>query len=46
MISIAALIVRLFGRRRADAFNLWFGRLPGLKYLAYTIIVEARKPAR
>jgi ubiquinone/menaquinone biosynthesis C-methylase UbiE len=33
------------GRSVAESFNLWFGRLPGLKYLTYAIIVVARKPS-
>ena len=45
-VPFTGIIARLFGRRFADGLNLWFGKLPGLKYLAYTIIVEARKPAR
>lgn len=38
--ALAALV----GRRATDALNFWFGRLPGLKYLAYAIMIEARKP--
>ena len=33
------------GRSVAESVNLWFGRLPGLKYLTYAIIVVARKPS-
>ena len=34
----------LIGRRPTQRLNLWFGGLPGLKYLAYAILIEARKP--
>lgn len=44
-LPLSSVLVATLGRRRADALNLWFGRLPGIKYLAYTIIIEARKPA-
>jgi ubiquinone/menaquinone biosynthesis C-methylase UbiE len=45
-VPLSGTIASLLGRRRADALNLWFGNLPGLRYLAYTIMIEARKPAR
>jgi SAM-dependent methyltransferase len=32
------------GQGFAQAVDLGFGRLPGLRYLAYAIIIEARKP--
>ena len=43
-LPLAAALSILIGRRAADALNLWFGRIPGLKYLSYALIVEARKP--
>ena len=44
-LPLSSQLAALIGRQRSDAFNLWFGKLPGLKYLAYAIIIEARKPA-
>ena len=35
----------VLGRRATEALELWFGRVPGLRYLSYAIIIEARKPA-
>jgi ubiquinone/menaquinone biosynthesis C-methylase UbiE len=34
----------VLGRRATEALELWFGRLPGLRYLSYAIMIEARKP--
>jgi ubiquinone/menaquinone biosynthesis C-methylase UbiE len=36
---------RVFGWRAVTALERAFGRIPGLKYLAYAVIVEAEKPA-
>lgn len=33
------------GRNAVDAINHWWGRLPGLRYLSYALIVEAEKPS-
>ena len=41
----AGTMAAIFGTRATEALNLWFGRIPGLRYLAYGIIIEARKPA-
>jgi len=43
-LPLSSAIAAVIGRRRADALNLWFGTLPAARYLAYAIIVEARKP--
>lgn len=34
----------VLGTRVTEAFDLWFGRLPGFRYLSYAIIIEVRKP--
>ena len=34
------------GQRWTESLNLWFGRVPVLRYFAYAIIVEAEKPLR
>jgi ubiquinone/menaquinone biosynthesis C-methylase UbiE len=43
-LPFAAAMTAVIGRRAADAVNLWVGRIPGVRYLAYAIIIEARKP--
>ena len=45
-LPFAGQLSRMFGERRTEALNLWFGKLPGIKYFAYAIMVEARKPVR
>jgi ubiquinone/menaquinone biosynthesis C-methylase UbiE len=40
----AGAVAAVLGTRLTEALNLWFGRLPGLRYLAYAIVIEARKP--
>jgi ubiquinone/menaquinone biosynthesis C-methylase UbiE len=40
----AGALAAVFGERTMEALNLWFGRVPGLRYFAYAIIIEARKP--
>jgi ubiquinone/menaquinone biosynthesis C-methylase UbiE len=44
-LPFAAAMRALIGGRAADAINLWVGRIPGVRYFAYAIIIEARKPA-
>jgi ubiquinone/menaquinone biosynthesis C-methylase UbiE len=44
-LPLSGALAAVFGSRATEAFNLWFGRLPGLRYLSYAIIIEARKPA-
>jgi ubiquinone/menaquinone biosynthesis C-methylase UbiE len=44
-LPFSGALARLFGSSAIDRLNLWFGSLPGLKYLSYAIIVEARKPS-
>lgn len=39
----AGAVSALLGTRATQAIDLWFGRLPGLRYLSYAIIIEARK---
>ena len=41
---LSALAASILGHRASNALNLWFGRLPGVRYLAYAIIIEAKKP--
>lgn len=43
-LPLSGALAAVLGRRRTDALNLAFGRVWGAKYLAYAIIVEARKP--
>ena len=38
-------VATVLGTRMTETIDLWFGRLPGLRYLSYGIIIEARKPA-
>lgn len=45
-LPLSGVISRLVGVGPVDAVNAWFGRLPGLKYGCYALIVEARKPLR
>jgi hypothetical protein len=40
----AGAVAGVLGTRLTEAINLWFGRVPGLRYLSYAIIIEARKP--
>jgi ubiquinone/menaquinone biosynthesis C-methylase UbiE len=44
-LPLSGYLVRIVGRPAVEALELGFGRLPGIKYLTYAIIVEARKPA-
>ena len=37
-------VASVLGARTMEALELWFGRLPGLRYLSYVLIIEARKP--
>jgi ubiquinone/menaquinone biosynthesis C-methylase UbiE len=43
-LPFAGLMSSIIGRQATESFNLWVGRLPGLRYFCYAIIVEARKP--
>lgn len=43
-LPFSAVLARVLGRSAADAFNAWVGRLPGLRYVTYALMVEARKP--
>ena len=45
-LPFASTLTSVVGRSTSDKINSWFGRLPGLKYLSYVVIVEARKPLR
>lgn len=40
----AAALSRVIGARATDVLNAWCGRTPGLRYLLYAIMIEARKP--
>jgi demethylmenaquinone methyltransferase / 2-methoxy-6-polyprenyl-1,4-benzoquinol methylase len=44
-LPMSAAIASVLGRDRTDRLNLWVGKLPGLRYLTYAVIIEARKPA-
>lgn len=44
-LPFSGMLTGILGTRLTTALNLWFGRLPGLKYFAYAIMIEARKPA-
>jgi hypothetical protein len=43
-LPMSAAIANVLGRKRTDRLNLWIGNLPGLRYLTYALIIEARKP--
>jgi ubiquinone/menaquinone biosynthesis C-methylase UbiE len=45
-LPLSGAMSKIIGLPATTALNLWFGRLPGMKYLAYAIMIEARKPAR
>ena len=44
-LPMSAAIASILGRERTDRLNLWIGNLPGLRYVTYALIIEARKPA-
>jgi ubiquinone/menaquinone biosynthesis C-methylase UbiE len=44
-LPLSGALAAIAGRRAAERLNLWFGQLPGLRYFAYAIVIEARKPA-
>jgi demethylmenaquinone methyltransferase/2-methoxy-6-polyprenyl-1,4-benzoquinol methylase len=41
----AGTMASIIGVKATEALDLWFGRLPGVRYLSYAIIFEARKPS-
>lgn len=41
---LSTVAAAVLGHRVVAELNLWFGRLPGVRYLAYAIIIEAKKP--
>jgi hypothetical protein len=43
-VPLAAAAAALLGRPAIERLDRWIGAIPGLKYLTYVIIVEARKP--
>jgi ubiquinone/menaquinone biosynthesis C-methylase UbiE len=43
-LPLSSYLGSLIGRPAVEALNLWFGRIPGLRYFSYAIIVEAIKP--
>jgi demethylmenaquinone methyltransferase / 2-methoxy-6-polyprenyl-1,4-benzoquinol methylase len=45
-LPMSAVLNSVLGQRRTDGLNLWIGGLPGVRYLTYAIIIEARKPLR
>jgi ubiquinone/menaquinone biosynthesis C-methylase UbiE len=44
-VPFAGAIASILGRGAVERLDRWAGMMPGLKYLSYVIIVEARKPA-
>ena len=44
-LPMSAVLSGILGRERTDKLNLWIGKVPGLRYLTYALIIEARKPA-
>ena len=44
-LPLSGLAEAVLGRTIVDAFTIWFGKLPVLRYLSYALIVEAEKPA-
>jgi demethylmenaquinone methyltransferase/2-methoxy-6-polyprenyl-1,4-benzoquinol methylase len=44
-LPFAGALSAVIGRRATERLDAWVGRLPGLKYLSYAIMIEARKPA-
>lgn len=44
-LPLSGLAEVVLGRKLVDAITIWFGRLPGLQYLSYALIVEAEKPS-
>jgi hypothetical protein len=45
-LPLAGALATVLGTKTTEAIDMWFGGLPGLRYLSYAIIVEARKPLR
>jgi ubiquinone/menaquinone biosynthesis C-methylase UbiE len=45
-LPLSGALATVIGRRATGAINTWLGGLPGLKFAAYAIVVEARKPAQ
>ncbi len=43
-LPLSGVLAAIIGRRATRTLNAWFGRIPGAKYFAYAIVVEARKP--
>ena len=43
-LPMTGALSKIIGKRRTEAMDLWVGSLPGLRYLCYVIIIEARKP--
>jgi hypothetical protein len=43
-LPFSGLMSRLVGQRIVTAVNLFVGRLPGVKWLCYCVMVEAEKP--
>jgi ubiquinone/menaquinone biosynthesis C-methylase UbiE len=43
-LPFSSALATIIGRSSSDRLNVWFGALPGIKYLSYAVIVEARKP--
>jgi ubiquinone/menaquinone biosynthesis C-methylase UbiE len=44
-LPLSGAIESMLGRGAVDAFTIWFGKLPMLRYLSYALIVEAEKPS-
>jgi ubiquinone/menaquinone biosynthesis C-methylase UbiE len=44
-LPLSGALTKVFGTPAVRSVELFFGRLPGLRYFSYAIIIEARKPA-
>ncbi len=45
-LPLSGALSKIIGVPATKALNMWFGKLPGIKYFAYAIMIEGRKPAR
>jgi ubiquinone/menaquinone biosynthesis C-methylase UbiE len=43
-LPLSGYLGSVLGQPTVEAFNLWFGRIPAIRYLSYAVIVEAVKP--
>jgi ubiquinone/menaquinone biosynthesis C-methylase UbiE len=43
-LPFSGFLSSVFGRGATEKMNLWFGRMPAVRYFAYAILIEAEKP--